>query len=176
MQVAKSAAIQLVLMMMLVVVSAAQEKPVNSANLPDAPGVRVAEVAAIGAQHTDDSRTFAAWKVSDGSYLSVATRPEAKKPRVVDKKFIFLNTLHLGLALADTEMTQACIADHKCREGNPLMPSSHAGQLAVDFGFFVYATGTSYWFKKHHSGLWWLPAAGASAAHTAGLITGLLHR
>ena len=100
----------------------------------------------------------------------------AEAPRVAGTKFFLVNGLHLGLAIADTEMTQQCIADHRCREGNPLMPSSHAGQIAVDLAFVAYASGVSYWFKKHRSTLWWLPPTGGIAAHTVGLATGLLHK
>ncbi len=46
---------------------------------------------------------------------------------------MLVNGLQLGMMIFDVEMTQHCIADHHCQEGNPLMPSSHAGQLAVGF-------------------------------------------
>ena len=78
-------------------------------------------------------------------------------PRIVDKKYLILNGLHLGMAVFDVEMTQRCIANYTCREGNPLMPSSQAGQLAVDFAYVAYGAGLSRWLKKHKSRMWWLP-------------------
>ncbi|HWA96686.1 MAG TPA: hypothetical protein VG844_18965 [Terracidiphilus sp.] len=175
MHAAQSTAIYLILTMGAAV-SATQGQTAAMANLPDAPKAHVMLAGAIETPHTEGAQAHMEQKMGEGNAFAVTSRPEPKSLRVVDGKFIFINGLHLGLALADTEMTQACIAERRCREGNPLMPSSHAGQLAVDFGFFAYATGTSYWFKKHHSGLWWLPALGGSLAHTAGLVTGLLHQ
>ncbi|MGB7549919.1 MAG: hypothetical protein WBM14_19460 [Terracidiphilus sp.] len=101
-------------------------------------------------------------------------RPVA--PRIVDGKFLTINGLHLGMAVFDVEMTQRCIASHKCREGNPLMPSSQAGQLAVDFAYVAYGTGLSHWLRKHKSRLWWLPPTTGIVAHTVGAATGLLHQ
>ncbi|HUX46083.1 MAG TPA: hypothetical protein VMV57_15150 [Terracidiphilus sp.] len=100
-------------------------------------------------------------------------RPVA--PRIVDGKFLMLNGMHLGMAVFDVEMTQRCIASHKCREGNPLMPSSQAGQIAVVFAYVAYGTVLSHWLKKHKSHLWWLPPTTGIVAHTVGTATGLLH-
>ncbi len=82
-------------------------------------------------------------------------------PRTIDKKYMLVNGLQLGMMIFDVEMTQHCIADHHCQEGNPLMPSSHAGQLAVGFGFVAYGSGLSYWLKKHKSKQWWIPPVAA---------------
>lgn len=97
-------------------------------------------------------------------------------PRIADRKFLMLNGLHLGMAVFDVEMTQQCIARHKCREGNPLMPSSQAGQLAVDFAYVAYGTALSHWLRKHKSRLWWLPPTTGIVAHTVGVATGLAHQ
>jgi hypothetical protein len=92
-----------------------------------------------------------------------------------DAKYLLLNGLHLGAAVLDVEMTQHCIANHTCREGNPLMPSSHIGQLSVNFAFVGYGSWISYRLKRHHSSLWWVaPTVGASA-HMAGAATGIAH-
>lgn len=159
-----------------------QQSNESFASLPEAPQARVQTMldslnsplgalpapasTAAESSSTDAANTFA--------ITTVRTRV-IRSPRVVDARFLLINGLHLGLAFADTEMTQKCIADHRCREGNPLMPSSHMGQIAVDLGFVAYASGVSYWFKKHRSTLWWLPPTGGVAAHTFGLATGLLH-
>ena len=80
------------------------------------------------------------------------------------------------MALFDVEMTQHCIADHHCKEGNPMMPSSQAGQLSVSFGTFAYASATSYWLKKHKSRLWALAPTVGITAHSAGVVSGFAHR
>ncbi|MDE3199568.1 MAG: hypothetical protein KGN79_01505 [Acidobacteriota bacterium] len=164
------------ILMMGAVLCAAQTKPAAWTKLPEAPQPQ-SRLATLSKPYLSDmNETSWKWKANEDTSFAVTSSRTPRESRVIDKKYLLLNGLHLGLALADTEMTRACIDAHACREGNPLMPSSHAGQLAVDFGFFAYAAGTSYWFKKNHNGLWWLPAVGGSAAHTAGLITGLLHQ
>jgi hypothetical protein len=107
------------------------------------------------------------------SYRPVGPVADSK---TLSANYFLLNGLHLGMALFDVEMTQHCIADHQCKEGNPMMPSSQAGQLAVSFGLFGYASATSYWLKKHHSRLWWIAPSSGIVAHTAGVATGFAHR
>ena len=57
----------------------------------------------------------------------VLVRPSFKRHRTITPSFILLNGLHLGLAVLDVELTQHCIANENCVEGNPLMPSSQKG-------------------------------------------------
>ena len=105
------------------------------------------------------------------------TRPvPVKPPSTIDAKFLLVNGLHLGTAILDIELTQSCIASHHCQEGNPIMPSSQAGQLAVSFAFVAYGSGVGYWLKKHKSRMWWLPATAGIAGHTAGAATGFAHQ
>jgi hypothetical protein len=93
----------------------------------------------------------------------------------LDSKYFLLNGLHLGMAVFDVEMTQHCIATHQCREGNPLMPSSQAGELGVSFALVGYGSYISYRLKRHGTHTWWIaPVAGASA-HAVGAATGLEH-
>ena len=82
-------------------------------------------------------------------------QPTYKKDRVLDKKFFLVNGLHLGLAALDIGLTQHCIAAHRCREGNPLMPSSLGGQLAVDTVLVTSSTFISFHLKKQYSKMWW---------------------
>jgi hypothetical protein len=100
----------------------------------------------------------------------------AKRYRTIDAKFLLVNALHLGSAILDVELTQSCIASHHCQEGNPIMPSSQAGQLAVSFAFVAYGSGVGYWLKKHKSRTWWLPATAGIAGHIAGAATGFAHQ
>jgi len=102
--------------------------------------------------------------------------PVAKSPRTLSRGFFLFNGLHLGMAVLDVEMTQHCIANHHCVEGNPLMPSSHAGQLGVELGLVGYGTFISYKLKKRESRFWVLSPAIGIAAHTVGVATGIAHR
>ena len=113
-----------------------------------------------------------------GYSLVVNNAPPAtgKRSRIIDGKFLLATGLHLGTALLDVELTQSCIASHQCREGNPIMPSSQAGQFAVSLGFVAYGSGVGYWLKKHGSRMWWLPDAAGIAAHSAGAATGFAHQ
>ncbi len=105
----------------------------------------------------------------------VAPAPPALR-RTADSKFFLLNGIHLGMAILDVEMTQRCISSHRCRETNPVMPSSQAGQLSVNFAVFAFSSGASYWLKKHDSGVWWIPPAFGTAVHAAGATTGFEHQ
>ncbi|HZD47145.1 MAG TPA: hypothetical protein VE178_00245, partial [Silvibacterium sp.] len=96
--------------------------------------------------------------------------------RTADAKFFLLNGLYLGMAVFDVEMTQRCIAAQHCRELNPLMPSSHAGQLTINFALVAGVSTASYWLKKHSSAVWWLPPVAGTAAHSAGVATGFVHQ
>lgn len=103
-------------------------------------------------------------------------QPNYERPRIVDGRFLLLNGLHMGLAALDYGLTQHCIAAQHCKEGNPLMPSSVAGQVAVGSawvgsGFFI-----SYRLKKLDSKLWWLSPVAGISAHAAGAVSGFLHR
>ncbi len=106
----------------------------------------------------------------------VLAPPMAPKPsRTLSPGFFVLNGLHLGVAILDIEMTQHCIADHHCREGNPLMPSSQAGQLGVVFALVGSGTFASYKLKKDERKLWILSPIIGIAAHTLGVATGIAH-
>jgi hypothetical protein len=102
--------------------------------------------------------------------------PPVMVSRAIGSRYYLLNGIHLGMALFDVEMTQRCIASHTCREGNPIMPSSLAGQLGVNFALVGYGSFVSYRMKKHGSHLWWLSPTMGAAAHSAGAATGLAHQ
>lgn len=122
------------------------------------------------------SRANGGASVSSSAAVSVFRAPAPVRPQILDKKFFLLNGLHLGMAVLDVSMTQHCIADHHCQEGNPLMPSSLAGQLGVDFAFVSYGTFVSYKLKKHGSKMWWLSPVVGSGAHGAGVASGIVNR
>jgi hypothetical protein len=107
---------------------------------------------------------------------SLSVRPSYKQPRVLDSKFFLVNGLHLGLAALDVSLTQRCIANHHCREGNPLMPSSFAGQFALDSAYVVTGAFVSFRLKKQESKLWWLSPVIGISAHTAGAMTAFVNQ
>lgn len=99
-----------------------------------------------------------------------------KAPRTLSAGFFLMNGLHLGLAMLDVGLTQHCIADGHCREGNPIMPSSLAGQVAVDSAWVGWGTLISYKLKRNESRAWWVTPAIGIAAHTAGAASGFVNR
>jgi len=109
-----------------------------------------------------------------GAGMISAIAPVASH-KVMDRNYFLLNGLHLGMGLLDVALTQRCIASHQCTEGNPLMPSSLAGQVSVNFAFVGYAAFFSYNLKKRHSRLWWISPSSGIATHTVGVATGLMH-
>jgi len=90
--------------------------------------------------------------------------------------FLLLNGLQAGMAVLDVETTHHCIADHHCREGNPLMPSSQAGALGVNLGLVVYSTFVSHKLKKHGNRFWWIAPMAGISSHSVGVASGLAHR
>jgi len=101
--------------------------------------------------------------------------PRARSPRTLSPGFFLLNGLHLGMAVFDVEMTQHCIADHHCVEGNPMMPSSQAGQLGMNFALVGYGAFISYELKKRDNKLWRLSPVVGISAHTVGVASGFAH-
>jgi hypothetical protein len=101
--------------------------------------------------------------------------PAAKAPRTLSPRFVVVHGLHLGMAVLDVELTQHCIANHHCVEGNPLMPSSQAGQLGINFALVGYGAFVSYKLKRQDRKLWVLSPTVGIAAHTVGVATGIAH-
>jgi hypothetical protein len=118
------------------------------------------------------------YEMSPGSSTSagfVLPPPVYRPPRTLTSSFFLMNGLHLGMAALDVATTQHCLADHHCREGNPLMPSSVAGQLSIDLAFVGSGTIISYKLKKEESRGWWLSPLIGVIAHTAGVASGLVN-
>jgi len=96
----------------------------------------------------------------------------AQQPRHAWKE-ITLDMAHAGAAVADIELTQHCLANHTCREANPLMPTSRAGAYALDFSLVGFAAYASHRLHKQHNRWWWTSPAAGIAAHGAGVGTGI---
>jgi hypothetical protein len=99
-------------------------------------------------------------------------QPTYKKERVLDRNFFLVNGLHLGLAALDVALTQHCIAADRCEEGNPLMPSSLGGQLAVDAALVTSSAFISFHLKKQRSKMWWFSPSIGIGAHAVGAVSG----
>lgn len=119
---------------------------------------------------------LAAPPASASSFAGIRRMPAGRSPRIFDTRYLWLNGLHLALAVSDIEMTQHCIAAQTCKEANPLMPSSQAGKISLNLGIVTYTAASSYWLRNHKSKLWWLGPTSGSAAHAVGLASGLAHR
>jgi hypothetical protein len=132
--------------------------------------------ATVPASEVAVSHSYGRLSGSSTSAGFVFVPPTPARPRTFSTGFFLLNSLHLGMAVFDVEMTQHCIANHHCVEGNPLMPSSHAGQLGVNFALVGYGTFMSYRFKRQENKLWLLSPTVGIAAHTMGVATGFAHR
>ena len=84
-----------------------------------------------------------------------------------------LQSGYLAAGLVDSELTQLCIHNGTCVEGNPWMPKSQWGQIGVTIGMSAAATGLSYYLRKNHSRWWWVPTTMGIAAHGYGISTGV---
>lgn len=172
--------------MMGAILSSAQPAP-----LPLAPGVQdshatASESSPLAALAVEPLPVFslagspvsaaAALPSAAASMSGFRRAPAASAPATLNARYLWLNGLHLSLAVADITMTQHCIDAHTCREGNPLMPSSEAGKYGLSVGIAAYTAATSYWFKKHRSRIWWAGPTVGIAAHTVGLASGWMHR
>ena len=150
----------------------------QSARIPFRQIAKDAQLSVRVAVSTTESAANDTYEMSSGSSASasfVLPPPVYKPPRTLTRGYFVINGLHLGMAAFDVGMTQHCLADHHCREGNPLMPSSLAGQLSIDFAFVSSGALISYKLKKEESKAWWLSPAIGTVAHAAGVASGFVN-
>jgi len=106
------------------------------------------------------------------AYVAPYMRPvvinEAKSTRVVDKKFIGMSALAMGLTIADIENTQHCLNQGTCRELNPMMPRSRAGMYAVNLPVNAGLMYLSYRLKASGKKTWWIAPLAISGSHAIG--------
>jgi len=163
--------------------STAQQTPIGLEKIPLEASVKTPPNFSVDKNWTDSySSSLSSSSLSQilpsseplGAAIIRSVAPVAER-RVLDRKYFLLNGLHLAMGLLDVGLTQHCIADHQCSEGNPLMPSSLVGQLSVNFAYVGYAAYFSYNLKKRHSRLWWISPSAGIATHAVGVTTGLMH-
>ena len=106
---------------------------------------------------------------------SLGANLTAPSPRLGARFFLF-NSLNIGMTALDESLSQQCIAEHRCREANPLMPSSLAGRIGVVAAFAGLGTYVSYRLKRQRSRLWWVPPVFGTAAHSVGAASGFANR
>lgn len=106
------------------------------------------------------------------AYVPAYVRPiepvKWKSKRVINRKFIGINALAMGLTIADIESTQHCLGNHTCRELNPLMPRSRAGMYAVNVPVNLGLMYLSYRLKASGRKTWWIAPLAISGSHAVG--------
>ena len=129
-------------------------------------------LAADPASITDPHLLLAA-KAEPPAYTPAYLKPiePAQKPtpnRVVDKKFIAMSALAMGLTIADIERTQSCLNSHTCEEMNPTLPRSRAGMYAVNVPLNAGLMYLSYRFKASGKKKWWIAPIAIAGSHLVG--------
>lgn len=87
---------------------------------------------------------------------------------VIDKRFIGMSAIVMGLTIADLESTQRCLSNHTCRELNPMLPTSRVGMYAVNLPINAGAMYFAYRLKAGGHRNWWIVPALVSAGHGVG--------
>ena len=161
----------------------AQQSPIPFQQLQQAREIPPREMASVSGSANDllpGARSAMAASVSSSSSSSARAafyrEPAATGAHRLNFRYFLLNGLHLGMAGADVALTQHCIAEHRCREGNPVMPSSLAGSLGVDSALVGLGALISGRLKTQGSAAWWVTPVTGIAAHGAGVATGIAHQ
>ena len=103
------------------------------------------------------------------AYVKPIEQVQAQTPkRVVDKKFIAMSALAMGLTIADIERTQSCLGSHTCQELNPTLPRSRAGMYAVNVPLNAGLMYLSYRFKSSGKKKWWIAPIAIAGSHLVG--------
>lgn len=120
-----------------------------------------------------DQNVLLAAKAEPPAYTPAYLKPiepvqkQAPK-RVVDKKFVAMSALAMGLTIADIERTQSCLGSHTCQELNPTLPRSRAGMYAVNVPLNAGLMYLSYRFKSKGKKVWWIAPIAISGSHLVG--------
>ena len=90
-----------------------------------------------------------------------------------DKTFWILTAASYASAVADVELTQACLRNGACQEGNPLLPSDRKKLYAIQMGLSTLTSIISYRWMKDDSKYWYVPQVAIIGAHGVGITFGL---
>lgn len=121
-------------------------------------------------------------KLAPGRFLASSTADPIVRhfpvTRALDKPrlgagFLLLNGLNLGMTGLDMGLSQHCIANHRCREANLLMPSSLAARISIVAAFAALGAYVSHRMKVRGNRLWWAPPLVGTVAHGVGVVSGL---
>jgi hypothetical protein len=89
------------------------------------------------------------------------------------KAFWILTAANYASAVADIELTQACLRNNTCYEGNPLLPSGRKEIYAIQMGLATLTSIISYRWMKDDSKYWYVPQVAIISAHGVGITFGL---
>ena len=85
-----------------------------------------------------------------------------------------LTGVAVGLTVADIELTQHCLHQGTCHEGNPLVPTTNRAMLyPLQLGLTAAQSYLAYRLKRKGSKAWWVPQFSLSASHAVGVGFGL---
>jgi hypothetical protein len=101
--------------------------------------------------------------------LLVTPAPPPSRPKVIDRKFIALSALILGLTAMDIEMTQSCMRSGVCVELNPTLPHSRAGMYAVNSATNLGVIYLAFRRRDHGKKDWWIAPLIDIGAHAGGI-------
>lgn len=128
--------------------------------------------AACHAQEAQPAKgiTIAAASVAVEPFRAPVIRTEDAPPRppVVDKKFVVVSALVMGLTISDLERTQHCLHQGTCVELNPMLPHSRAGMYAVNLPLNAATMWLGYHMKSQGRKTWWIAPALVAAGHGIG--------
>ncbi len=150
-----------------------EEAAIAAAQLPEEPQPQVLLAAMTPAEALPASPMPFAYS---SSAIHTTPPPSPVRSRVFDRRYVLLNVVNLAMTVLDIGMSQNCIAAKKCRESNPMMPSSRSGQISVSVALFTYSAGSSYFLKKRKSRVWYVAPIMGIATHTVGFASGMSHR
>jgi hypothetical protein len=87
---------------------------------------------------------------------------------VIDWKYLAVAGAYATATGVDLWSTHHLLSTGKYKEGNPIMPQSLGGQLAMDSGIFACETFLSYRIKKNGSKWWFLGPSIGIGSHIFG--------
>ena len=90
-----------------------------------------------------------------------------------EKTFWILTAANYASTVADIELTQNCLHNNVCREGNPLMPSDRKKAYPIQLGISTAFNIISYKLMKSGNKHWYLPQVAIVSAHGVGITFGL---